>query len=373
MKALITGGAGFIGSHIVDALLERGHEVRILDNLPPKVHPTGKPDYLPDELDCMVGDVTDASAMRKALEGIDVVFHQAAHQGMLPDFSAFFRTNTVGLALLFETIVKNRYPTQKVIVASSQAVYGEGRYVCPSCEDVVYPPPRPLEQLMRGEWRIRCPKCLTPLCVQPTDEAHANPHTPYAMSKYAQDLIALNLGRQHRIPVVVLRYSITQGPRQSFFNAYSGILRIFTTRLLNGRPPVLYEDGEMQRDYIHVDDVVRANLTVLENEASNYQVYNVGTGIPTTQRQYAATIACKLGVSIAPVTPGEFRFGDARHIVSDSNKLRELGWKPMKTLNNIVSDYIAWIERQKGVRDYFTEAERIMKEVGTIRTAINQL
>ena len=188
------------------------------------------------------------------------------------------------------------------------------------------------------------------------------------MSKYTQEMIALNLGRQYSIPTVTLRYSITQGPRQSFFNAYSGILRIFCTRLMTNRFPILYEDGRMKRDYVHVDDVARANLLVMKNEEANYQVYNVGSGVPTTQRQFASALARKIGVEIAPIIPGEFRLGDVRHIVSDVSRLVALGWRPRKGLDHIITDYLSWIQTQRLVKDYFIEAEQIMKATGAIRS-----
>jgi dTDP-L-rhamnose 4-epimerase len=369
MKALVTGGAGFIGSHIVDLLLEKGYHVRVLDNLQKPVHLTGKPNYLPEDIEFIEAEVTDANAMNQALQGVDVVFHQAAHQGFLPDFSAFFQVNSVGTALLFELIVKNRYPVHKVIVASSQAVYGEGKYQCPRCRKDVFPDPRPLAQLMGEDWEIKCPACGSHLESLLTDEHGVNPHTQYAMSKYTQEMIAINLGRRHGIPAVALRYSITQGPRQSFFNAYSGILRIFCLRLMTERPPILYEDGLMKRDYVHVSDVAQANLLVMEREEANYQVYNVGSGIPTTQREFATALARKLGKSIVPAIPGEFRLGDVRHIVSDVSKLKSLGWQPTKSLDDILDDYIAWVETQDNVKDYFAQAEKVMKEAGAVRTA----
>ncbi|MBI1922647.1 SDR family NAD(P)-dependent oxidoreductase [Candidatus Poribacteria bacterium] len=369
MKALVTGGAGFVGSHIVDALLEKGYHVRVLDSLQKPVHLIGKPDHLPEDIELIEAQVTDANAMNQALQGVDMVFHQAAHQGFLPDFSTFFQVNSVGTALLFELIVKNRYPVQKVIVASSQAVYGEGKYHCPYCRKNVFPEPRPLSQLMNLAWEIKCPTCGGDLESLLTDERYVNPHTQYAMSKYTQEMIAINLGRRHNIPAVALRYSITQGPRQSFFNAYSGILRIFCIRLMTERPPILYEDGLMKRDYVHVYDVAQANLLVMERAETDYQVYNVGSGVPTTQREFAAALAHKLGKSIAPVIPGEFRLGDVRHIVSDVSKLKRLGWRPTKSLEDILDDYIAWIETQGNVKDYFAQAEKVMKETGAVRVA----
>lgn len=368
MKVLVTGGAGFIGSHIADLLLASGYHVRILDSLQKPTHLTGKPNYLPEGVEFIEGEVTDESVMKQALKGVGVVFHQAAHQGLLPDFGTFFHVNSVGTARLFELIVKQGYPVEKVIVASSQAVYGEGKYWCQNCTDSFYPVSRTFNQLKRQDWEIRCPTCRGESQPVPTDETHVNPSTPYAMSKYTQEMIALSLGRQYSIPTVALRYSITQGPRQSFSNAYSGILRIFCTRLMANRSPILYEDGRMKRDYIHVDDVARANLLVMEREEANYQVYNVGCGIPTTQRQFASVLARKIGVEIDPVIPGEFRLGDVRHIVSDVSQLLALGWCPRKALDHIITDYLSWIQSQELVKDYFAEAERVMKAAGTIRS-----
>ena len=368
MKILVTGGAGFIGSHIADLLLASGYHVRILDNLQKPTHLMGRPKYLSDDAEFMEGEVTDESAMQRALKGIGVVFHQAAHQGLLPDFGAFFYSNSVGTARLFELIVKQRYPIQKVIIASSQAVYGEGKYWCQNCAESLYPGPRTLNQLKHQDWEIKCPTCREQIQSVPTDESHVNPHTPYAMSKYTQEMIALSSGRQYSIPTVVLRYSITQGPRQSFCNAYSGILRIFCTRLMKNCPPILYEDGQMKRDYVHVDDVARANLLVMEKEEANYQVYNVGSGVPTIQNQFASALARKIEVEIDPIIPGEFRLGDVRHIVSDVSQLLALGWRPTKNLDHILTDYLSWIETQGLIKDYFAEAERVMKATGTIRS-----
>ena len=227
----------------------------------------------------------------------------------------------------------------------------------------------PLSQLKRQDWEIRCPTCRGEAQHVATDETHVSPSTPYAMSKYTQEMIALSLGRQYSIPTVALRYSITQGPRQSFFNAYSGILRIFCTRLMVDRSPILYEDGRMQRDYVHVHDVARANLLVMEREEANYQVYNVGSGVPITQRQFASALGRKMGVEIDPVIPGEFRLGDVRHIVSDVSRLFALGWRPRKDLNHILTDYLSWIQTQGLIKDYFSQAEQMMKATGAVRAA----
>ncbi len=368
-KALVTGGAGFIGSHTVDLLLARGYSVRVLDALAPPVHLDGRvPDYLNPEVEFMHGDVRDRKAMRRALEGADVVLHLAAYQDYLTDFSRFFDVNATGTALLYELIVNDRLPVQKVVVASSQSVYGEGRYRC-AVDGVVYPALRPEAQLKTRQWEVRCPVCGGPLQVETSDEAQVRPHNQYAMSKYAQEMIALNLGQRYGIPTVAMRYSITQGPRQSFRNAYSGICRIFVTRMLAGQSPIAYEDGGQLRDYVYVGDVARANVLVLEDPRADYQVLNVGGGVATSVLQYGALVAQVLGADLPVAVPGEYRFGDTRHIISDISRLRGLGWEPSTPLPVIIAQYAAWAREQSDLGDPYAQAEQVMKQLGTVRTA----
>ena len=367
MKMLVTGGAGFIGSHTIDLLLQQGHQVRILDNLTPPVHVEGTiPAYVPRDAEFILGDVRDRTAWERALDGVDAIFHFAAYQDYLTDFSKFFHVNTVGTALLYEIIVEKKLPIRKIVVASSQATYGEGKYECPT-DGVQYPPLRPVEQLMRREWEPRCSLCGGALKMLITDEARVNPHNQYAMSKYTQEMLALNFGRRYNIPSVAMRFSIVQGPRQSFRNAYSGALRIFTTRLLSQHAPICYEDGEQLRDYVSVHDVARANVFVMQDPRADYQVFNVGGGRAISVVEFARLVARRMGVSIAPEMPGQFRFGDTRHIVSDISKLRALGWEPRVALEEIADEYIAWARAQPDVRDYYVDAEREMLARGTIR------
>jgi len=366
MRALVTGGAGFIGSHTVDRLLDEGYEVRVLDNLDPKVHPKGRPGYIAKEVEFVEGDVRNKEDVRRALRGVDVVVHQAAYQDYLPDYSTFIHTNAVSTALIYEVIQEEGLSVEKVVVASSQAVYGEGQYRCEK-HGLVQPPARPQEQLDRGDWEVRCPACsryMEPLLLK---EEYANPYNPYALSKYSQELVAIRLGKLLGIPTVALRYSITQGPRQSLYNQYSGICRIFTLRLLHDKPPIIYEDGKQRRDYVHIDDVVEANMLVLRSEEANYQVFNVGSGKPTTVLEYAELLAEKLGKDIEPLIPGEYRLGDARHSVSDISKLRRLGWSPKKGLEEIFEDYLAWVESLGDIGEYFEEADRTMRERRVVR------
>lgn len=367
MKVLVTGGAGFIGSHTTDLLLEKGYQVRVLDSLEPPVHPQRrKPDYISDDVEFILGDVSNKNDLERALKGVELVFHLAAYQGYLLDFGKFAIVNDGGTALLYEIIVNEHFPVQKVILGSSQAVYGEGKYECPE-HGIQYPSPRPLDQLEWGEWEIRCPVCHQDMKPLYTDEQKVNPHNQYAVSKYCQELYALNLGMRFGIPTAVLRYSITQGPRQSFYNAYSGILRIFTTRLFSNLPPVIYEDGKQFRDYVHVSDVARANLLVMEDEAANFEVFNVGGDKAMTVLEYAELFSRIAGKNAEPEIRGEFRFGDTRHVVSDISKLKKLGWQPKIPAEQIIKEYLDWAETQPGVADYYAEAERVMKQEGVIR------
>ncbi len=369
MKVLITGGAGFIGSHTADLLLEKGYEVRVLDSLEPPVHQREtKPAYLSTEVEFVLGDVRNKSDVQKALQGVQCVFHLAAYQGYLTDFGKFAFTNDVGTALIYELIWEERLPISKVVLGSSQAVYGEGKYSC-ARDGIQYPSPRSLEQLERGDWDLRCPVCEQPMQPLPTDESSVRPHNQYAVSKYCQELYALTLGSRFGIPTVVLRYSITQGPRQSFFNAYSGVLRISATRLLQSLPPIIYEDGKQLRDYVYVKDVAAANILAMETEAANYKVYNVGGSEILSVSAYVKLLSKVVGKEVAPEIPGEFRFGDVRHIVSDISKISKLGWQPRTSLEQIMSEYFEWATEQPEVRDFYTEASRVMKRMGVIRAS----
>ena len=235
MKVLVTGGAGFIGGHLVDRFLDEGFEVRVLDNLDPKVHPLGKPAWHSPRAEFVEGDITDRAALLYCLRDVDIVSHQAAYQDYMPDFSRFFRVNAVGTALLYELIVREKLRVKKVIVASSQAVYGEGQYECAN-HGKIFPNPRSVAQLQAGKWDVLCPLCQSESSPVLLREEHQNPYNQYAVSKLAQERTALGLGWLHGIPTVALRYSITQGPRQSLFNHYSGICRIFVSRALRGEP-----------------------------------------------------------------------------------------------------------------------------------------
>ena len=397
-RILVTGGAGFIGSHTVDLLLDRGYEVRILDNLQERVHPKGKPSWVPSEVDFIRGDVTSSGDLAHALQGMNGVFHLAAYQDYLNDFSNFIHTNMESSARLFELIVsdRSRFPVKKIVFASSQSVCGEGRYLCTgggdirnshyaaqsadparsrrvspeaatSAHGIVVPGPRPIEQLKRGDWEVRCPQSggeMDPLLI---DESTVYPHTAYAISKYGIEMLADRLGRRYGVPTACMRYTYVQGPRNSFYNAYSGIARRFAMRIMHGLAPIVYEDGGQLRDYVNVRDVAKANVLALEMDEADFGVFNVGGGRAVTVLEFARTMLDVLGSKLEPQVSGEFRLGDTRHTISDISRMRHLGWEPKIPVEQNVREYVDWLRTQSVDREYLVEAERVMQKSGVVQ------
>jgi dTDP-L-rhamnose 4-epimerase len=369
MRVLVIGGAGFIGSHLVDRFLKEGFQVRVLDSLDPRIHPRGKPSYLSPEAEFIKGDVTDRNALLHALRGVDVVSHQAAYQDYMLDFSRFLQVNAVGTALLYELIVSERLKVKKVVVASSQAVYGEGQYSCLEHGEFL-PIPRG-QQLKEGKWEVGCPECGCESKPALLREEYTNPYNQYAVSKLAQEKIALGLGWLHGIPSVALRYSITQGPRQSLFNHYSGICRIFVSHALRGQPLVIYEDGRQTRDFVHVQDVVEANMLALYKDEADFQAFNVGSGRSTSVLDYAQAVGDKVGHELDLELPGEYRRGDNRHSVSSIAKLTALGWSPKHGLSTILEDFLHWVEQTGGIPEKLPDAYADMKESGVVLASVH--
>lgn len=370
MKILITGGAGFIGSHTADALLARGHEVRVLDILQEPVHRGGQwPAWLDPAVERIRGDVRDEATLLAALRGVDAVYHLAAFQDYLPEFSRFFSTNVTSTALIYELILREKLPIRKVIVASSQAALGEGLYLDATGRRVL-PGLRRDADLRRGIWEIQPgPGETGPLRYQPTDETVANPQNCYGMSKIAQERAALNLGRMYGIPSVALRYSIVQGPRQSLYNAYSGACRIFSLSFHAGRDPVIYEDGNQVRDFVNYLDVVDANLLVLEDPRADYEMFNVGGDRAVTVAEFARVVAEVFGrTDYEPRASGRYRFGDTRHILSDVSKLKALGWRPRRTTHDSVRAYRDWMETAAPAAEILEQSDRLMAALGVVRS-----
>ena len=351
MKVLLTGGAGFIGSHLVDRLLEEGHTVRVLDALVPQVHPSGeRPDYLAGDAELLVGDVADRDAVALALEGVDIVVHLAAAVGVgqsMYELELYTRTNSLGTAIVLDEAVKRRDRIRKLLVASSMSVYGEGQYTNEKTgERGLAPRPRPVEQLRRREWELRT-AANDVLVPEPTSETKPlAPQSIYAIGKRDQEEMCLTIGAAYGIPTVALRFFSAYGPRQTLSNPYNGAVAIFATRLRNGRAPFIFEDGEQTRDFVHVRDVARAMSAALSRPEADGRVVNVGSGEPVTIRELAEAVASALGVAIAPEILGEFRPGDVRHCVADLTLAADLlGFRPEIPLEAGLPEVVDWIGR----------------------------
>ncbi len=365
-KVLITGGAGFIGSHTADKLIELGFDVRILDNLQQPIHKKGRPDYLNPKAEFILGDVRDANVLLYALKDVSFVFHFAAYQGCLTDFSTFYDVNTVSTALLYELIVAHKLPVKKVIVASSQFVQGEGLYQNEAGK-ISSPFQRPMEKLEKGVWNWT-DKNDNPLQWLWTSEQHANPPNAYAISKYTQELTALAHGKRYDIPSVALRYSIVQGARQSIFSAYSSVCRIFNLHYYFGHAPTIFEDGLQKRDFVDVRDVVAANVLVLENSAADNQVFCVGGGKDYSIKEFDRLVAkAHNKESVEPNISGVFRVGDTRNACSDISKIRALGWTPQYNAQNSIEHYLEYLHQQGNIENTLGHIEKVMKKKNVVR------
>src|SRR4051794_7737888 len=300
-RVLVTGGAGFVGSYLVDALLQRGFNVRVYDGLSEQVHPAGIPDYLAHDIELVRADVRDMEKLRSALRGVDVVYHFAAAVGVgqsMYEISNYMGVNTQGTANLLQVLLDMKIPIEKLVVASSMSIYGEGRYRCDECGDVA-PPVRETEQLLAKRWETLCPTCGSTLAPVPTDESKPlQASSIYALSKKDQEEMTLLFGRTYGLPVVAMRYFNIYGPRQALSNPYTGVAAIFASRLLNGRAPLIFEDGRQMRDFVSVHDITAANLLAMERDEANGHALNIGSGEPITIQQVADVLSDSLGMQI---------------------------------------------------------------------------
>jgi dTDP-L-rhamnose 4-epimerase len=367
-RVLVTGGAGLIGSHTADEALRQGYRVRILDNLERQTHRRGKPAWISPEAEFLDGDVRNRRDWERALTGIDIVFHEAAYGGYMPEIAKFLAVNGVGSALMLEVIQNRRLPIEKIVFASSQAVYNEGAYRCPE-HGHFYGTTRPIAQLETGDFAMHCPLCDSAATPVPTDEqAPIGGENIYAISKATQERTVLSWSRASGLPAVALRYSCTFGPRQSLFNPYTGVIAIFCTRLMNDLAPIVFEDGHQSRDLIYVEDVARANLLVAMDDRANGRIFNVGTGHAAEIGALATLLADRLGKPIAPDLPGTFRPGEMRALISDTAAIAELGFSSEIDLAAGIDRYLAWIETQGTIADYFTAAERNLRRRSLIKS-----
>ncbi len=357
-KVLVTGGAGFIGSHLVDALLQAGHTVRVFDSLEPQVHgglrELGRwPDYLSSECERVLGDVRDRAALQKAIDSMDVIFHEAAAVGVgqsMYEVHRYVDINTLGTANLLDILANDKHSVRKLMVASSMSIYGEGAYHC-ATHGKVYPRLRPAAQLAQRDWEMHCPMCEASVATLSTDEEKSLFSTSiYAISKKDQEEMCLCVGRAYNLPTVALRYFNVYGPRQSLSNPYTGVAAIFSSRLLNNNSPIVYEDGLQSRDFIHVSDIVQANLLAMTAATAVNDYFNVGTGRTTTVLDVARVMGRALGKDIEPTIVNKFREGDIRHCVSDISKAqRVLGYQPRVQFEAGMQELAEWVSHQQAV------------------------
>jgi dTDP-L-rhamnose 4-epimerase len=370
-KILVTGGAGFIGSHLVDGLLKAGHRVRVFDSLEPQVHEGLRergewPNYLSADCERILGDVRDRDALCKAVDGVDVIFHEAAVVGVgqsMYEIERYVDANTRGTAVLLDVLANEHHRVRKLVVASSMSVYGEGKYRCAEHGEV-YPRLRPDEQLAARDWEMRCPVCTQPVEPLPTDEEKPlYPTSIYAITKMDQEVMCLTMGRAYGVPTVALRYFNVYGPRQALSNPYTGVAAIFSGRLLNGKPPVIFEDGQQRRDFVHVSDIVQANLLAMERGEMDYGTFNVGTGRSLTILGLAELLTQYLDGRHPPEIVREFRSGDIRHCFADSGRLQELGYQPWVRFEDGVAELVEWVRSQTAA-DGFERARRELARRG---------
>lgn len=366
-RILITGGAGFVGSHLADGLLAAGHSVRVLDDLTPQVHPEGqRPAYLSKDVELVVGDVRDPNRLREVLAGVDVIYHFAATVGVgqsMYEIARYMSVNTQGTAELLQAMLDAKLTPEKLIVASSMSIYGEGRYRCSECNLPAAPPVRSVSQLRAGAWELACPACGGLLQPVPTDETKPSEiGSVYALSKRDQEQLCLIYGQNYDLPVTALRFFNIYGTRQALSNPYTGVAAVFASRMLNGNAPMIFEDGNQMRDFVSIHDIVRANMLAMDRPESNGEVINVGCGEPITIRQVAELLARALGKEVQPVIANKYRAGDIRHCYADISKARKLlGYEPQVTHEQGFGELAQWLAEQ----DAEDKADTMLQELTT--------
>lgn len=340
-RALVTGGAGLIGSHVVDALRAEGVEVTVLDCLAAPTH-DGPPDWLRPDVQYVFADIRDRAALAEAFRDVELLFHLAAFGGFAPGIADYLDVNVTAYGTMLEVAAEVRAPLTRAVVASSQAVYGEGSS---SCEEhgPFQPRSRAPSALDQGLWEVQCPVCGRPGTPIPTAEEALDPMTPYAVSKYCLEQVALRLGEDRGIATTALRFALTYGPRQSATNPYCGIVAMFSQRMLRGDRVLVYENGAQTRDFIHVEDVARANVHVAFDERAHGRVLNVGTGIGTHVLDVILELAALQGVEAQVWMPGWYRPREVRHLETDATKLLALGWRPAIDVGQGLEDYVRWM------------------------------
>lgn len=369
-RALITGGAGFVGSHLADALLAEGMDVIAYDTLDPQVHFLGSiPGYLDRRVDLVKANVRDKNSLRRFLDGTDVIFHFAAAVGVgqsMYEIEHYTSANVMGTAALLQLLSEGKHRVKKLVVASSMSIYGEGEYACEKCGRA-FPRVRERDQLDRHDWELKCPTCSNALHpVETREDKPLYPTSVYAISKRDQEEMCLTVGRAYGIPTVALRFFNIYGSRQALSNPYTGVAAIFCSRILNGNPPLIFEDGHQMRDFVHVSDVVQANILAMKSDAA-YEVFNVGSGRHLSIFDVGNILCDRLNSSCEPIAVHKFREGDIRHCFADIRAAREkLGYQPRVKFEDGVEELTEWVRGQEA-KDRVESAAKILEQRGLAR------
>jgi dTDP-L-rhamnose 4-epimerase len=373
---LITGGAGFIGSRLANFLIVKGHNVRVLDNLSPQIHgaePESSPLFrsLHKDIEFIRGSVTSRADLMQALSGMDTVVHLAAETGTGQSMYAiqhYSDVNIGGTALLLDLIANEQLPIRKIVVASSRAVYGEGKYLC-GTHGYVYPVSRSVEDMEKGDFAVHCSLCRIPAEMVLTDEeTPVRPASVYGITKLTQEQMVLTVGKALGISALAFRYQNVYGPGQSLSNPYTGILSIFSTRIRNGSGINIFEDGKESRDFVYIDDVVAATARGIEHEEQLVDVFNVGAGVATDVLTIANTLQELLGVNVPIEISGQFRLGDIRHNVADLKKVRSaLGFEPSVFIEEGLRRFVSWVKGEQIQADRYEESLRELKAKGLFK------
>ncbi|WP_256545646.1 NAD-dependent epimerase/dehydratase family protein [Halobellus inordinatus] len=369
-SVLVTGGAGFVGSHVVDEYVKAGYDVTVVDNLTDQVH-EDEPEYLNGDAEYIWGDIRDRELMAGLLDDVDVLNHQASAVGVgqsMYEIEKYVDVNTLGTARILDVIVEEEIDLEKMVVASSMSIYGEGEYYCPDCDKVRHPALRADEQMVSGEWEHSCSECGSTLEPKATPESKPRDSTSiYAITKKDQEEMMLSIGRAYDIPTIGLRYFNIFGSRQALDNPYTGVCAIFSSRIKNDSPPLVFEDGEQTRDFIHVSDIARANRLAVESDAENIAV-NVGSGTPTSINEVAETLIDLYGKSgeLEPEIANDYRQGDIRHCYADPSKAaEELGFEAETGFEEGMRELVKW-GREQDAEDNFEQAHEELEEKGLV-------
>ncbi|CAI8202124.1 MAG: dTDP-L-rhamnose 4-epimerase [Cryomorphaceae bacterium] len=375
INILITGGAGFIGSNLTRKLVEKGFKVTVLDNLSKQIHGENQNSTLyssiKDIATFIQGDVCNKSDWKKALRNQDAVIHLAAETGTgqsMYEISRYNEVNILGTTHLLDILANENHSIKKMIIASSRSIYGEGKYMCKN-DGVVYPNQRQDIDMAKGEFNLVCDECNEPLELLATDEdSKVHPSSIYGITKQQQEQMILLIGKTLNIPAVALRYQNVYGPGQSLSNPYTGILSIFSTRLLNGNDIDIYEDGQESRDFVFIDDVVNATILALEKTEANNQIFNVGSGIATSVTEVANSLKSLYNSDVKISVSGKYRLGDIRHNYADLSKIKNaLGFSPKFDFILGITSFVNWVKTQEVMEDKYETSIQELKNKGLIK------